>query len=88
VCIRRQIGVFKYFPDLSRAGEVYLNTSPASEKYFYIYYTYLIYLSGAGEAWEVFKTPFRRRRSTYIHLPATGEAGKAGEVFIYTRLIN
>ena len=50
---------------------------------------------GAGEAWEVFKNTFpalekylyklfRRRRSAYIHLFGAGEAGEAGEVFIYT----
>jgi len=30
-------GVFKYFPGFSSAGKAYLNTSPAPEKYFYIY---------------------------------------------------
>ena len=68
VCIvlRRRKGVFKYFPGFSGAGEMYLNTYPASEKYFYIYILFW-YLSSAGEAWEVFKTPFRRQRSIYIH---------------------
>ena len=31
-------------------------------------------------------TLFRRRRSAYIHLFGAGEAGEAGEVFIYTLL--
>src|SRR6218665_3154871 len=72
---------------------VYINTYPAPENYFYIY-TYLIPLR-AGEAWEIFKnifpapekylyTLFRRRRSAYIHLSGDGEAGEAGEVFVYT----
>src|SRR6218665_1848178 len=79
-------GVYKYFSGFS--GEVYLNISPAPEKY---------YLSDTSPAPEkpgkYLKTPFqrrrsintlfRRRRSAYIHLFGTGEAG---EVFIYTRL--
>src|SRR6218665_1381902 len=40
----------------------------------------ILYLSGAGEAWEVFKTPFRRRGSIYTHFSG------AGEVLIYTCL--
>jgi len=28
------LGVFKYFPGFSGAGEVYLNSSPAPEKYY------------------------------------------------------
>ena len=55
------------------------------------------FLSGAGEAWEVFKNTFPppekclytliwHRRSAYIHLFGAGEAGETGEVFIYTRL--
>ena len=53
--------VFKYFPGFSDATEVYLNTSPAPEKYFYIY-NYLI--------------PLRCRRSLesiYIHLSGAGD---------------
>jgi len=92
--------VYKYF---SGAGKVFLNTSQASPrrinvfKYFSgAFYIYILiwYLSGAGEAWEVFKntfpapekylyTLFRRQRSDYIHLSGVGEAG---EIFIYTRL--
>src|SRR6218665_1571599 len=39
--LRHRKSVHKYFPGFSGAGEVYLNTSPAPEKYLYIY-TYLI----------------------------------------------
>jgi len=43
----------------------------------------LQYFSPAPEKpGKYFKTPFRRWRSVYIHL--SGEAGEAGEVFIYT----
>ena len=63
---------------------MYLNTSPAREKY---------YLSDTSPAPEkpgkFLKTPFRRRRSAYMYilLSGAGEAGEAGEaveVFIYT----
>jgi len=68
-------GVFKYFPGFSGAGEVYLNISPASEKY---------YLSDTSPApkkpGKYLKTPFRRRRIIYTHLSG------AGEVLIYTYL--
>src|SRR6218665_2293960 len=54
-------------------GEVYLNISPAPEKY---------YLSDTSSAPEkpgkYLKTPFRRRRSIYTHFSG------AGEVLIYT----
>ena len=54
---------------------MYLNTSPASKKY---------YLSDISPALEkpgkYLKTPFRRRRSIYTHLSG------AGEVLIYTYL--
>ena len=81
VRFRRRKGVLKYFPVFSGAGEVYLNISPAPEKY---------YLSDTSPAPEkpgkYLKTHFRRRRSAYIHLFGAGEAeeaGEAGEVFIY-----
>src|SRR6218665_3982655 len=90
---RKKISVFKYFPGFSGVGEV-------SDKYIYRerYFSgageVFKYTFGVGEAWEVFKTPFlrrrtlytlfRRRRSAYIHLSGTGEAG---EVFIYTAFL-
>src|SRR6218665_3828759 len=60
-------------------------------------YTYLIPLQGRRSLGRVFKntfpapekclyTLFRRRRSAYIHLSGAGEAGEAGEIFIYTPL--
>jgi len=67
--------VFKYFPGISGAGEVYLNISPAPEKY---------NLSDTSPAPEkpgtYFKTPFRLRRSIYTHFSG------AGEVLIYIYL--
>src|SRR6218665_1252872 len=72
VCINK--GVFKYLPGFSGAGEVYLNTSPAPEKYFYIY-TYLIPLRrrrSLGSILKTFSAPdkylytlFRRRKCLY-----------------------
>src|SRR6218665_3998220 len=66
-------GVYKYFSGFS--GEVYLNISPAPEKY---------YLSDTSPAPEkpgkYLKTPFPRRRSIYTHFSG------AGEVLIYTYL--
>ena len=59
---------------------MYLNTSPALEKYFY-YYIYISNTSPAPDkAGKYLKTPFRRRRSIYTHFSG------AGEVLIYTYL--
>jgi len=79
---------FQFFLGFSGTGEVYLNTSPASEKYFYIY-TYLIPLWHRRSLESIcisFPAPkkylytlLRCRRSVYIHLYG------AGEVFKYTR---
>src|SRR6218665_308597 len=59
-------GVYKYFSGFS--GEVYLNISPAPEKY---------YLSDTSPAPEkpgkYLKTPFPRRRSIYTHFSGSGE---------------
>ena len=69
---------FSILPRLLRRGEVYLNTSPAPDKYFYIY---LPDTSPAPEKpWKYLKTPLRRRRSIYTHFSG------AGEVLIYTYL--
>src|SRR6218665_3855226 len=77
----RGSGVYKYFSGfsglsgLSGAGEVYLNISPAPEKY------YLSDTSPAPKKPEKYlKTHFRRRRSIYTHFSG------AGEVLIYTYL--
>src|SRR6218665_3695009 len=66
--LRRRKDIFIYFSGFSGAGEVYLNTSPAPKKYFYIYTcTYLI--------------PLQRRRSLgSIKKHLSG----AGELVIYT----
>jgi len=80
-------------------GSIYTHFSGAGEVFLYIRLTLIWYLSGAGEAWEVFEntfpapgkylyTLFRCWRSAYIHLSGAGEAGEAGEVFIYTGLIH
>jgi len=76
-------GVYKYSSFFSG---LYLNTSPAPQKYFYI----IIYLSDTSPAPEkpekyLYTLLFRRRRSAYIHLSGPGEAG---EVFIYTHVFN
>src|SRR6218665_2548656 len=75
IFLGRRKGVFKYFLGFSGAGELYLNTSPAREKY---------YLSDTSPAPEkhgkYLKTPFRRRKSIYTHFSV------AGEVLIYTYL--
>src|SRR6218665_1614555 len=74
--LRRQKSVYKHF---SGVGKVFLNTSQASsapERY---------EISNTSPAPEKYLyTLFRRRRSAYIHLFGAGEAGEAGEVFIYT----
>ena len=56
---------------------IYGNTSPAPEKPG----KYLKHLSGAG---EIFIHTFPARISAYTNLYGAGEAGEAGEVFIYT----
>src|SRR6218665_2562389 len=67
-------GVYKYlsgfsgFPGFSGAGEVYLNTYTAPEKYFYIIYILILYLFGAGEAWKVFKNTFPAPEK-YLYTP-------------------
>jgi len=56
-----------------------------------------MHFSGAENAWKIFEntfpapekylyTLFLSQRSAYIHLSGAGEAGEAGEVFIYTVL--
>src|SRR6218665_1137195 len=71
-------GVFKYFAGSFGAVEVYLNTSPAPEKYF------CIYLSDTSPAPEKpgknLKTPFMCRRSIHTHFSG------AGKVLLYTYL--
>jgi len=70
--------VYKYF---SGAGNVFLNTSqasPAPERC----HIHVSYTSPAPD--KYLYALFRRRRSAYIHLFGAGEAGEAGEVFIYT----
>src|SRR6218665_1684109 len=75
ILLRRRKAVFKYFPDFSGAGEVYLDNSPAPEKYF-LYDT----SPAPEEPGKYLKTPFRRRRSIYTHFSG------AGEVLIYNYL--
>src|SRR6218665_671203 len=83
--------VFKYFPGVSGAGEV------SDKKYFSGAGELFKYTSPAPEKPGKYLKPpfrrrrsiyrpthFRRRRSAYIHLSGVGEAGEAGEVFIYT----
>jgi len=87
--------VHKYF---SGAVKMFSNTSqasPAPKRYqisIGLYIEILLrrrrsikYTSPApNEPGKYLKTPFRRRRSAYIHLSGAGEAGEAGEVFMYT----